>query len=349
LAVDPAAVDKTRAVGRRRGVVRVASRVLFGLATVIFAIVLFNWSGFAGPHRTGPPLLIAHRGVHQTFSAEGIDNATCTAARIFPPTHAFIENTLPSMGAAFAAGADVVELDVHLTRDQDFAVMHDWTLECRTNGAGVTEEARMADLKALDVGFGYTADGGRTFPLRGHGVGLMPTLAEVLDAFPDGRFLVNFKSRRTEEGDALADLLAQNPDWRAKVWGSYGGTEPTVQSWRRIERLKGYTRQSLAGCLRDYIATGWTGAVPRSCHDTVIVVPANLGWLLWGWPHRFTRRMERAGTDVVLLGPMDAGDVGSRGIDDLDELRLIPKGFGGYVWTNRIEVIGPALKARAAQ
>ena len=52
------------------------------------------------------PRVLAHRGVHQTFSAVGIDAHTCTAARIDPPTHDLLENTLPSMQAAFEAGAD---------------------------------------------------------------------------------------------------------------------------------------------------------------------------------------------------------------------------------------------------
>ena len=38
------------------------------------------------------------------------------------------------MRAAFDSGADVVELDVHLTPDGKFAVFHDWTLDCRTDG-----------------------------------------------------------------------------------------------------------------------------------------------------------------------------------------------------------------------
>jgi glycerophosphoryl diester phosphodiesterase len=33
-----------------------------------------------------------------------------------------------------------------------------------------------------------------------------------------------------------------------------------------------------------------------------------------------------------------------RGIDSEAELRQIPDGFDGYVWTNRIEVVGPLLE-----
>ena len=39
-------------------------------------------------------------------------------------------------------------------------------------------------LKSLDAGYGYSADGGRTFPFRGKGVGAIPTLAEAVRALP---------------------------------------------------------------------------------------------------------------------------------------------------------------------
>ena len=48
--------------------------------------------------------VISHRGVHQTFPLAGLTSETCTASIIHPPTHAFLENTIPSIAAAFAAG-----------------------------------------------------------------------------------------------------------------------------------------------------------------------------------------------------------------------------------------------------
>ncbi|MGO7741194.1 hypothetical protein ACC733_38450, partial [Rhizobium johnstonii] len=60
---------------------------------------------------------------------------------------------------------------------------------------GVTREHSMADMRKLDIGYGYNADGGKTFTFRGRGIGMMPTIAEVLSSFPDRRFLINVKSR----------------------------------------------------------------------------------------------------------------------------------------------------------
>lgn len=324
---------------------RMLRRILIGLAIFFAAIYLWNASWRVAPPQ-GETLLLSHRGVHQTFSREGLTGETCTAERIYPPTHDFIENTLPSMRAAFEAGADVVELDVHPTTDGKLAVMHDWTIDCRTEGAGETRSHDIAYLKTLDLGYRYTADGGKTFPLRGRGVGLMPELEEVFAAFPDGRFLVNFKSNEVREGDMLAAVMQAHPDWRRLVWGVYGGGPPTYRARELIgDELVAFSSRDAVQCLLQYLGLGWTGYVPEVCRSTAVLVPINYAWLLWGWPNLFVERMREAGSVVVLLGPYGAGDVGTSGIDTLEALAQVPKPFSGYIWTNRIELIGPALRA----
>jgi glycerophosphoryl diester phosphodiesterase len=319
-------------------------KVLGGVVVFAGAVYLLNASWLAAPAGNDSPRIIAHRGVHQTFSHEGVDAETCTATRIDPPNHGFIENTLPSMRAAFAAGADVVELDVHLTPDKVFAVMHDWTLDCRTNGHGVTEQTPWPTLKTLDVGYGYTADGGQSFPLRGKGIGLMPRLDEVYAAFPNGSFLVNFKSRRPEEGTALAALLNADPKAREATFGVYGGEEPTRVAEAAVPGLKGFDKASLKACLIPYEAYGWTGILPGACRNTLIAVPTNYAPYLWGWPNRFLQRMRDADSDVILVGPY-GGDF-TAGIDTPEMAAAIPEGFDGYVWTNKIETMGPFLKGQ---
>src|ERR1044071_8049905 len=122
---------------------KLALGILAGLVAIVLAIILYNASWFEGPDGDGHIKLLAHRGVHQTFNHANLESDTCTATLINPPSHDFIENTLPSMQAAFDAGAEVVELDVHLTPDKQFAVIHDWTLDCRTDGKGVTQDTPM--------------------------------------------------------------------------------------------------------------------------------------------------------------------------------------------------------------
>lgn len=323
------------------------------LRYVLIAAVLFtafcylnNTSLFSTPEE-GKPVLLAHRGLHQTFTHHDLKSDTCTATRIYPPEHEFIENTLPSIDAAFRAGADIVELDVHPTTDGHFAVFHDRTLGCRTEGKGVTRDHTLAELKALDIGYGYTADGGMTFPLRGKGVGLMPTLDEVLARFPDKRFLINVKGDDPEEGKLLAARIeGLSPDERNLLM-VYGGKQPIAELNARLPDIKVMSRDTLKRCGLTYLAVGWTGYVPQACRNTLLLVPANYAGLLWGWPERFLQRMRAAGSDVFVTGNFSAGDPGTSGIDDATSLAAIPKGFAGGIWTNRIDRIGPAVREAA--
>jgi glycerophosphoryl diester phosphodiesterase len=195
----------------------------------------------------------------------------------------------------------------------------------------------MDQLRARDVGYGYSADG-VTFPLRGQGVGLLPTLDDVFAALPDQHFLVNSKSTRAVEGDAVAARAAQRA-WRSALWGVYGGAPPTERALAQVP--------GCAAALGRYALFGWTGVVPDACRGTVVHVPRDLAPLLWGWPHRFTARMREADSVVVLGGAVRAH--GTSGIDDSDAFDdAVPDDFDGYVWTNRIEVVGPHARARRA-
>ena len=319
-----------------------------GMAVGLFALaVWFNNTSLFSAGGNGHTTLLAHRGVHQTYSREGLTSDSCTASRIRPPTHALMENTLSSMETAFNNGADIVEFDIHPTTDGHFAVLHDWTLDCRTNGTGVTRKHSLSELKGLDVGYGYTADGGKTYPLRGKGVGLMPTLDEVLARFPDKRFLINIKSNDPGEGDLLAAKLAALPTEQLANFAVYGGDRPVTRLQARLSSIPVMSQNSLKRCLLRYIALGWTGYVPEDCRKSVILLPRNIAPWIWGYPHRLMTRMEAANSQLFIVGPYD-GTGFSSGVDDLASLARVPTGFAGGVWTNRIELIGHAAAMLAA-
>lgn len=84
--------------------------------------------------------------------------------------------------------------------------------------------------------------------------------------------------------------------------------------------------------------------MPDACRDTFVLFLVNVAPWLWGWPNRFHKRMDSAGSSIILLGPYEKGDPGAAGIDDTETLGQVPADFDGYIWTNRIEVIGPALR-----
>jgi glycerophosphoryl diester phosphodiesterase len=289
------------------------------------------------------PLLLAHRGAAQPYDRTDLTNDTCTAAKMIPVDHDYLENTIPSMAAAFEYGADIVEFDVHQTVDDRFAVFHDWTIDCRTSGTGVTREQTLDTLQALDIGYGYTADGGQSWPFRGKGVGLLPSLEEVLTTFPAQNFLIDIKSNDPAEGELLAERLTGLLENRTGEIMVYGGALPVNVIRERLPQLKTLTRPQLRQCLTRYFALGWTGWVPSTCERSVLMVPANVAPWLWGWPNRFLQRMDGAGSYVMVVGDY-WGEGFSQSFDDPARLNQLPADYAGGIWTDRIDLIGPVVE-----
>jgi glycerophosphoryl diester phosphodiesterase len=103
------------------------------------------------------------------------------------------ENTLPAFALALEEGAEALELDVHVSADDVPVVIHDPTLDRTTDRTGAVAELPLARIREADAGARFSPDGGRTFPWRGRGV-RVPTLDEVLDAFPTVPVIVEIKS-----------------------------------------------------------------------------------------------------------------------------------------------------------
>jgi len=116
------------------------------------------------------------------------------------------ENTLEAFRKAVEAGAGGLELDVHLTRDGHVVVIHDATLDRTTSGSGAVKGATLEEIKDLDAGHGFSPDGGMTYPYRGLGLGV-PTLAEVLEEFPDVSVNIDIKDGRPGNVEAVIEVL----------------------------------------------------------------------------------------------------------------------------------------------
>ena len=108
------------------------------------------------------------------------------------------ENTLPAFQLAVQQGADAIELDVRLTGDGVPVVFHDATLDRTTDRAGSVGTLSYAELREVDPGHRFTADGGRTYPFRGGAI-RVPTLAEVLRGFPEIPVMVEVKEVGAQE------------------------------------------------------------------------------------------------------------------------------------------------------
>jgi glycerophosphoryl diester phosphodiesterase len=101
-------------------------------------------------------------------------------------------NTLFAFQQAAALGVDVMETDMHSTRDGVLVFSHDETVDRLSDGAGRIRDMTLAELKKLDAAYRWSPDGGSTFPYRGQGIPY-PTVEEVFQALPDMRFNIDIK------------------------------------------------------------------------------------------------------------------------------------------------------------
>jgi glycerophosphoryl diester phosphodiesterase len=77
-------------------------------------------------------------------------------------------------------------------------VIHDAGLERTTDRRGKVRDLSLAQLREADAGARFSPDRGRTYPFRGAGL-VIPTLGEVLRAFPETPILVDLKDVTGQE------------------------------------------------------------------------------------------------------------------------------------------------------
>ena len=146
----------------------------------------------------------------------------------------FPSNTLYAFRKAVRAGADMLELDIGVTRDGKVIVMHDTTVDGKTNGHGTIASKTLKQIKRLDAAYWFAPGNEdhyshdlrrRAYRFRGIATGRkeppkgfrardfrVPTLAEVLRAFPRTPINIEIKGRTpdeaTEEYVKNAEVLA---------------------------------------------------------------------------------------------------------------------------------------------
>lgn len=134
------------------------------------------------------PLVIAHADTSGTSPWPG-------------DTMLFLENVA-------AMGVDVLEMNVNMTGDGHIVLNHDETVDETTDGTGTISDMTLAEVQALDAGYGWTQDDGATFPYRGQGL-TIPTLEEVFQRFPDYPMIVEIKQEAPSMAQPLCDLIRQ--------------------------------------------------------------------------------------------------------------------------------------------
>lgn len=317
-------------------------RILFVILLIFFGLWLNNNSLLVDRSHAKMTFL-AHRGLAQTFDLEGVEWNTDTSKIIHEPEHLYLENTLESMRAAFEAGADIIEFDVRVTQDNQLAVFHDYELSFRTNGTGLVSDYTMDELKTLDIGYGYTADNGETFPFRGKFVGQMPSIDEVFTAFPDGEFLIDIKDSDILAARLLDEQFRNMPPERLAQISISGNRETIEYLIEKYPDMKHIYRSKLQQGLVDYMLVGWTGYVPENLHNMHLHIPLTYARFLWGWPNRFLERMESVNSRVVIV---DGDGSWSDGFDTFEQIENLPPNFTGTIWTERIDLINSETLAK---
>lgn len=113
------------------------------------------------------------------------------------------ENTMAAFEQALLDGADSIELDVSLTKDGRYVVIHDDTVDRTTNGTGVVRDMDLDEIQKLDAGSWHNPR------FAGEKA---PELGEVLD-WAKGKIhvLVEVKRKTAEEssGEELVQMVRQ--------------------------------------------------------------------------------------------------------------------------------------------
>jgi glycerophosphoryl diester phosphodiesterase len=164
-------------------------RIVFFVIALLFVLGLFliftpdapSKKYYTDIHR---PLVIAHQGGDGLWPGD----------------------TLYAYQRAVDLGADVLEMDAHITRDDQIVLMHDEKVDRTTNGIGLIENLTLDQLKQLDAAYQWSNDGGKTFPYRGQGI-QVPTLRELFQQFPQMRYVIEIKLTQNPIDKPLCALI----------------------------------------------------------------------------------------------------------------------------------------------
>ena len=190
------------------------------------------------------PLLFGHRG----------------ASRHAP------ENTWEAFELALCLGADVLELDVHGTRDGEIVVMHDATVERTTNGHGRVCDLTYDELTNLDAGYRFTMGPGE-YVFRGRGV-IVPRLADVLAQF--GRAAFNIEIKQHEPSMIRPLLAALERAGTSQV--VLAAADDTIMAELEASR-PGVPLGLSMGQVFTVVRDAWRGRLPRQFSGRALQIP----------------------------------------------------------------------------
>jgi glycerophosphoryl diester phosphodiesterase len=154
------------------------------------------------------------------------------------------ENTLAAFANAVAIGADIIELDIHLSKDGVPVVIHDATLDRTTDGTGQVNSYTVQELKQFDAGQGeriprleevFVLVGNRVpFVLELKSLEAVPATVELIKQHPGVRWMG--LSGIPEALDALRAALPE-ADLAVGTFGSRAAAEKLAELIGNSERI----------------------------------------------------------------------------------------------------------------
>jgi glycerophosphoryl diester phosphodiesterase len=201
------------------------------------------------------------------------------------------ENTMAAFDLGMAAGADGLELDVHLSADGIPVVHHDAMLDRTTDAVGAIAARTAAELARVDAGARFVTPAG-DHPFRNQGVGIA-TLDDVLRRYADIPIIVEMKVDAAEMGDAVAAAVRAAGAVDRVCAAGYG-----VQSIAAVRRaLPDMATSACQPEVRMALYRSWCGLPVRRPHYQAYQVPERAGRIRVVSP-RFIRHAHLANVKV---------------------------------------------------
>ncbi|MEL7659172.1 MAG: glycerophosphodiester phosphodiesterase family protein, partial [Bacillota bacterium] len=98
------------------------------------------------------------------------------------------ENTMASFELALGLGADAIELDVQLTKDEKLVVIHDLSIDRTSNGTGYIKDMTLDDLRQFDFSYKFKDQ-------YEPGKCIIPELEDVLIFAKENNLYINIETK----------------------------------------------------------------------------------------------------------------------------------------------------------
>lgn len=241
-------------------------------------LFLFSFSSYA-------QIIFSHKGHHNPYVVDSLKcHKRVKRAIGAPPT--FSQNSIDN---AFELGADVVEIDLRLTKDRELIIFHDKNLECDSNMAG---EVKHYNVSELVSGF---LDKKKEFSII--------SFEDILKKFPKKSFLINPKDRHFDEIQAISNIVRKYKGKRKiYMWGS----EKTYTELKsQGAKLSGFIQNHWQSerCLSKVRQQVWPFYFPKVCHNQIITLEDSRDYLIWGGLRNFIKLATKNNSKVYFYVP----------------------------------------------